>query len=90
MLLVTAGVASAQVEATIRLTPEARMAMSSLSEERRPTAIRMPKRSDIGSVRTTMFGRVRTSSWPTTEGGSPRRMIISAEPKRKRMSRMKV
>jgi hypothetical protein len=32
------------------------MAISSLSEASRPTAIRIPKRSDIGMVSTTMLG----------------------------------
>ncbi len=70
--------------------PLARMAISSLSDDSRPTAIRMPNRSDIGSVRTTMFGRVSTSSSPTIEAGSPRRMIISADWNRNRRSRRKV
>jgi hypothetical protein len=50
----------------------------------------MPKSSDIGRVRTTMFGRVTSSSLPTIETGRPRRMIISADWKRKRSRRMKV
>ncbi len=66
------------------------MAISSLSDDSRPTAIRVPNRSDIGRVRTTMFGRVSSRSRPTIDTGSPRRMIISADAKRKRRSRMKV
>ena len=66
------------------------MAISSLSDDSRPTAIRVPNRSDIGRVSTTMFGRVSSSSLPTIDTGRPRRMIISADWKRKRMSRMKV
>ncbi len=70
--------------------PAARMAISSLSEDSRPTAMRMPNRSDMGRVSTTMFGRLRSRSSPTTRAGSPRRMIISADWNRKRISRMKV
>ena len=66
------------------------MAISSLSDDSRPTAIRVPNSSDIGRVSTTMFGRVSTSSLPTIDTGSPRRMIISADWNRKRISRMKV
>ncbi len=43
------------------------MAISSLSDDSRPTAIRVPNRSDIGRVRTTMFGRVSSSSLPTID-----------------------
>ncbi len=66
------------------------MAISSLSDDSRPTAIRVPNSSDIGSVSTTMFGTVYIRSSPTIDTGSPRRMIISAEAKRNRISRMKV
>ncbi len=66
------------------------MAISSLSDDSRPTAIRVPNSSDIGSVRTTMLGTVYSRSSPTIDTSSPRRMIISAEANRKRMSRMKV
>jgi hypothetical protein len=79
-----------RVKAVSRLMPHDRMAISSLSEESLPTAIRIPNSRDIGMVSTTMFGRVYSSSSPTIDTGRPRRMIISADSNRNRKRRMKV
>jgi hypothetical protein len=73
-----------------RLTPLARSATSSLSDDSRPMAISTPNRSAIGMVRTTMFGSDRRRSSPTVATGRPRRMIISAASNRASSSRMKV
>ena len=70
--------------------PEARRAISSLSEDNRPTAIRIAKRNDIGTVRTTMLGRFKSSSLPTVSTATSLPMIRSAERKRTRNSSMKV
>ena len=61
--------------------PSARMAMISESAERRPTAMRMPNSSDIGTVSTTMCGSESRSSLPTVPADSDWRMIVPAKSK---------
>ena len=66
------------------------MAMISESDERRPTAIRIPNSSDIGTVSTTMFGSDSRRSLKTVDAGSDRRMIIPARLKSDCIRMMKV
>ena len=70
--------------------PRARMAMTSESDESRPTAIRIPNSSDIGTVSTMMCGRERKSSRATVDAGRERLMIIPAKSKRFFIRMMKV
>ena len=66
------------------------MAMISESDDRRPTAIRIPNSSDMGTVRTMMWGSDRSSSLPTVATGRARRMIMPAKVKSDCIKMMKV
>ena len=70
--------------------PSARMEMISESAESRPTAMRIPNSSDIGTVSTMMFGNDSHSSSRTVDAGSERLMIMPARSKSCRMRMMKV